>query len=190
MLKWEAVVDEPEVKVYAHGLKGETTPGGPPGEAPATAVVSYQGVKVLLRFAPGDLYGEGDVQEMWIRPGTEPLEPRVLRRVAPQAEMLLAFARSAMRLLAPPDEDGKFNVEQRWATWQASADALREVGRTRRGLSDRFYRTIADQYTTLIAEGEPNPVKTLGEIHHVTISAASRWIKEARRREYIKEDSK
>jgi hypothetical protein len=27
-------------------------------------------------------------------------------------------------------------------------------------------------------------VKALGEIHHVTISAASRWVKEARQRRY------
>ena len=34
-------------------------------------------------------------------------------------------------------------------------------------------------------EGEPHPVKALSEFHHVTISAASRWVKEARRRGYI-----
>lgn len=181
--------EEPQVVVHAHGLPDEVTRGGPPGEAPATAVVTYRGVEIQLRFARGDLYGEGDVQEIRIRPGTEPLEPRVLRRIAPQAELFLAFARSAMRLLAPPDADGKFNVEKRWATWSASADALREHGKTRRGLSDRFYRTIADQYTTLVAEGEPNPVKTLAEIHYVSISAASRWLKEARRRGYVKEVS-
>lgn len=177
--------EEPQVVVHAHGLPGETTRGGPRGEKPATAVVSYRGMKVLLRFAPGDLFGEGDVQEIRICPDTEPLEPLVVRRIVPQAELLLAFARNAMRLLAPPDADGRFNVEERWATWQASLEALREVGRTRRGLSDRFYRTIADQYTTLVAEGSPSPVKTLGEIHHVTISAASRWLKEARSRGYV-----
>ena len=177
--------EEPEVEVYAHGLRGETTRGGPPGEAPATAVIKHDGVKVILRFAPGDLYGEGDVREVWIRPDVEPLEPRVLRRIAPAAELYLAFARSSMRLLAPPDEEGKFNVEERWATMRASADALRELGRTRRGLSDRFYETIADQYATLIAEGERHPVKRLAAIHHVTISAASRWVTGARARGYV-----
>jgi len=36
-----------------------------------------------------------------------------------------------------------------------------------------------------VSEGEAHPVKALGEIHHVTISAASRWVKEARRRGYV-----
>jgi hypothetical protein len=30
-------------------------------------------------------------------------------------------------------------------------------------------------------------VKTIGQLHQATISTASRWIKEARRRGYIKE---
>lgn len=181
--------DKPRVKVYGHGLPDETTLGGPPGEAPTTAVVSHNGVKVVFRFARGDVFGEGDVQEIWIRPDTEPLEPRVLGRVGRLSALYLAHVRATMRLLAPPDEKGRFNVEERWARMRASGKALREAGRTRRGLSDPFYRLIAEQYQRLVADGEPYPVKTLAEIHDVTISAASRWITEARRRGYIKEPS-
>jgi hypothetical protein len=34
-------------------------------------------------------------------------------------------------------------------------------------------------------EGEPHPVKTISETHHVSISPASRWVKEARARRLI-----
>jgi hypothetical protein len=45
-----------------------------------------------------------------------------------------------------------------------------------------FYWVIAANYRALVAGGEPHPVKALAAQHHVTISAASRWLKEARRR--------
>jgi hypothetical protein len=71
--------------------------------------------------------------------------------------------------------------------WLKTSQALRDLGSTRRGLSPDHYRQVADQYAWLLAEGEKHPVKALGEMHHVTISAASRWIKEARRRGLIDE---
>ena len=59
------------------------------------------------------------------------------------------------------------------------------MGTPGRGLGPDFYRAIGEHYNALVAEGERHPVKTLGEIHHVTISAASRWLKEARRRGFL-----
>jgi transposase len=62
---------------------------------------------------------------------------------------------------------------------------LREIGTTRRGLGDEFYRLVAQSYRAFAAEAEPYPVKALAEMHHVVISTASRWINEAKRRGYI-----
>ena len=125
----------------------------------------------MPRFAPDDFFGEGPLQELRLLPDAEELKPRILRRFAPQAELYLAYARAGMRM-----EDV-----------QAAAAALREAGGPGRGHGGEFYRKIATNYRALTAEGEPHPVKALAEIHHVSISAASRWITEARRRGYIAE---
>ena len=70
---------------------------------------------------------------------------------------------------------------------RAAAETLRHIGRPGRGLSDDFFRLVAAHYTALVAEGEKYPVKALGEAHHGTISTASRWVTEARRRGYLPE---
>jgi hypothetical protein len=43
------------------------------------------------------------------------------------------------------------------------------------------------EYEALVADGEKHPVKTLAEKHNVTISAASHWLREARRRGLLPE---
>jgi hypothetical protein len=97
----------------------------------------------------------------------------VLRQFAPRSPLYLQYARAAM---TDNDDD-----------WTGSLRALREIGATRRGLGDEFYRQIGSNYAAITAEGEPHPVKALAEMHHVVISTASRWITEARRRGYITE---
>jgi hypothetical protein len=119
-----------------------------------------------------------------VLPGTDRLEPKVLRRFAPQAEQYLAYARAAMQLFGPEG-----TPESRWERFRSAGQTLREIGGPGRGLSDEFYRRIAQNYEALTAEGEPHPVKALSEIHHVTISAASRWIKGAKLRGYISKDA-
>src|SRR4051794_9822587 len=89
---------EPAVSVYPKGVEAEF-PDGPP-----TAVLRHNGVRLELRFAPGDFYGEGPIDELRLLADVDELTPRVLRRVAPDAELYLAFARSAMRLLGPEDD--------------------------------------------------------------------------------------
>jgi hypothetical protein len=64
----------------------------------------------------------------------------------------------------------------------AALEALRHVDKTRRGLSDRFLRNVAELYGSLVAEGEAYPVKALAASQHVDKSTASRWISAARRR--------
>jgi hypothetical protein len=60
--------------------------------------------------------------------------------------------------------------------------ALRQVGKTRRGLGNDFLRIIAMQYEALVAEGERYPIKALAAAMSADKSTASRWVKEARRR--------
>jgi hypothetical protein len=165
------VTGEPTAVAYPLGLEDEF-PNGPP-----VAVLTHRGVRLELRFAPGDVRGEGHVQEMRILPDTDELTPRALRQFAPDAELYLQFARSAMRFFGPDDDP-----QTRHRKLADSARALRELGGPGRGLSDEFYLRIAQTYRALREEGEPHPIKTIGERHHGTISAASRWVKEARKR--------
>ena len=167
--------EEPDVFVYPRGLR-EEFPEGPP-----TAVITHRGCRLILRFAEGDLAGAGNLQELRLLPDTETLEPRVLRQFAPEAETYLAYARAAMRLF-----DSGVPFDTRQENLAGAVEALREIAGPGRGLTDNFYRTIATSYQALVDEGEPHPIKTLGEKNHVTISAASRWVKEARRRGFIK----
>lgn len=154
----------PDVTVYPHGR--ETFDKGPP-----EVVIEDHGCELVLVFP--DRTGDGNILELRLRPAAEKLEPRVLRRFAPDAEHYVALARAALRW---KHEDARGAVE-----------ALRSIGRPGRGLTDAFYRTIAWEYDTLLAEGEQHPVKAISEKHHVTISAASRWLKEARRRGLVDE---
>ena len=175
-------MSEVGVDVYPRGLKGEF-PEGPP-----TAVVTHRGLKLALRFAPCDFAGEEGLRKLEVLPETdETLEPRALRQFAPQTELYLAYARAAMRLFGTrlDASEPEADLSRRYDAISAAGEILREIGRPGRGLSDEFYRTIALHYLTLIEEGEPHPIKTLGETHHVSISAASRWVKGARERGYL-----
>jgi hypothetical protein len=64
----------------------------------------------------------------------------------------------------------------------AALEALRESGKARRGLSDDMLRIVVDDYKTLIADGEPHPIKALANLRSVDKSTASRWVTAARRR--------
>ena len=57
-----------------------------------------------------------------------------------------------------------------WGDAQTALEALRQIGRPGRGLSDDFYRLVAQQYKALVAEGEKYPVKALAEAQPVHIS--------------------
>lgn len=151
------------VSVYPQGR--DSFPDGP-----TEVVIRDRECELVLVFDGRG--GDAGLVELRVVPdAADVLEPRVLRRFAPQADLYVAAARAAMRW----DFD-----EQRGVL-----EALRIIGRPGRGLTDDFYRQIGKKYAALVSEGEPHPVKALGEIHHVTISAASRWIKEARRRGYV-----
>jgi hypothetical protein len=61
---------------------------------------------------------------------------------------------------------------------------LRKAGTTRRGLSDDFYRLVAESYLVLVVKGEP-PVTALAVRQDVDKSTASRWIDGARTRGFL-----
>ena len=71
----------------------------------------------------------------------------------------------------------------------AALRTLRERSFTRRGLSDRHLRYVAEIYKSLVTEGERYPVKALAAAQHVVISTASRWVTAARARGFLDEDA-
>src|SRR5262245_51006389 len=76
---------------------------------PTRAVeIEHRGAKLLVRFQEGDVAGEQLPLSFEIHPDVEPLEPRVLRRFAPQAELYTALARSALRMIPFSDPVGEF----------------------------------------------------------------------------------
>jgi hypothetical protein len=149
-------------------LDSETVVRTPHSKADARTSVSMKdrGCELVVFFAdPGR---QGPVLEFRIVPGEEELAPHALRRFMPQAPLYVTYARAVMS-----DKEGD---------WLATSKALRDFGSTRRGLTDDFYRLVSGNYAALLAEDEKYPVKALSEMHHVSISAASRWLTEARRR--------
>lgn len=181
------MTEEPKARVYPRGL-GDEFPHGPP-----TVVITHRGCRFVLRFAEGDLAGEGELQRLEVLPlDSDTLEPRALRQFAPVTELYVAYARAGMRLLGagPLDEgDPEADWELRTADVRGASEALRQVGGPGRGLGEPFFRLIARHYTALVSEGERHPVKAIGEIHHVTTSAASRWVTEAKRRGLVPKEA-
>jgi hypothetical protein len=90
-----------------------------------------------------------------------------------------------MRTIGPPESLGGDPLEQRWEAFADATKPLLDFANRGRALPPRFYEMIAVEYRQMVEDGEPHPVKRLGERHHATISAASRWVKEARRRELL-----
>ena len=149
-----------ETNIYAP----RSSPDGPDDERVCVSMKT-EGLELRLYFA--DLSAEGPVLELRLLPELEQLEPKALRRLIPTAPLYAQYARAAIRF---EREDVRGAVQ-----------ALRQVGRPGRKLGAEFYRHIARHYEALVAEGEPHPVKALGLMHNVSISAASRWITEAKR---------
>jgi hypothetical protein len=115
--------------------------------------------------------GRAAVVEISVRPAGERPAAAVFSALVPLAPLYIQYAR-ALTTFEPFE-------------YVKKAEALRDLGSTRRGLPDEHYRVVAQHYASLVAEGEPYPVKAMARLHSVTQAAASRWIKEAKRRGYI-----
>jgi hypothetical protein len=158
------------MKVYPHGDHPDW-PKGPP-----TVSIKHRGIELRLVFkgkAKRRRDEQLDLAKVEFLPDTAKLEPRVLRKFASQADLYVASAQAALRV------DSKGVREK--------VEALRELGRPGRGLTDEFYRQIAEEYDAMVAGGEPHPIKALAASHTAVISTASRWVAGAKRRGLIEE---
>src|SRR5690349_17253960 len=117
---------------------------------PAEVILRLHGAELVLALPAS---GEGELLELRLLPGFEPLTPTVLRRFMPRAPLFLECAR---RLL-----------QHRFDDAEEAMRALREIGATRRGYSDDFIRIIGKEHRALVAEGERYPIKALAEAHSV-----------------------
>src|SRR5438552_3933276 len=124
------------------------TPNGDP-DAPADdrfrVVIRTHGCKLVLCFA--DLGRQGPLLELSVLPDSAELTPQALREFMPRAPLYMLYARAVMT--------------DNTAEWRAVSKALRDMGSTRRGLTDEWYRLVATNYRALQAENEPHPVKAL-----------------------------
>lgn len=139
---------------------------------PRLSVAMIESGATVTLFFPADTgwSGEANPLEIRIEPheGKDPFEPW---RLMPKLPLYLSYARAT---LAHRDDDIR-----------SALHALRELGTSRRGLGDEFYRLIAQTYEAIVGEGERYPVKALAESQPVDVSTASRWIKETRRRGFL-----
>jgi hypothetical protein len=131
---------------------------------PRTSVaIQEEGATLTLFFEPD---GDAPLVEVRLSPtAAGAFEPW---RLLPQLPLHLKYARASLA--------------HRSGDVAAALDVLRQHGSTRRGLSDKFLKIVAEKYESLVAEGEPYPVKALAAIQHVDKSTASRWIRAARER--------
>ena len=139
------------------------------GDGRTSITMRDEGVEIVLFFA--DLSGEGEVLEVRVLPGSDPISPQVMTRIGTRFALYAQYARAALR----------------WETEsvRSTLASLRSLGRTSRGLPPDHYIQVARFYDALVAEGARHPVKALAEALHTDISNASRWRKECIRRGLI-----
>jgi len=95
-----------------------------------------------------------------------------------------SFARLA-RMLPMYVEYALAEIEWKSGDKVKALEALRDAGKSRRGLPDKFYEEIGAEYLSRVAKGDPHPIKSIADERPVHKSRASRWVSEARRRGYI-----
>jgi hypothetical protein len=159
----------PEVVVHTFGR--DPRDFGNPDSGPSV-VLRERGLEIELVFE--SRRGDSPLLELRVLPDkAKQLEPEKVREVVPPIGLYLAAARAAL--------------EWNFAEARDLTEALRQIGRPGRGHSDDFFRSLAIEYEVLVKRGEKHPVKTIAGHHSVGISAASRWLKEVRRRGYLPE---
>jgi hypothetical protein len=127
---------------------------------------------VNVGFEIGREFGvEPGVSRALLEEELEPIDPVTLQRIAGNYGAYLQVALSALTI----KNEGMTGALR----------LLRGPGAKPARLTDDFYRLVASDYEARRAAGEPHLVKALSKAHHVTPGAASRWVKEARRRGYI-----
>ena len=173
-------MDEPMVIVKRGGVGSAKERAEFPTPA---AVITHRGCRLVIRFAgEDDVAGKGPLRSVEILPEDGALEPSAARQFIPQFARYLSYAQAGMRILGDLDAE---QTEANWERYKRAAEPLRDLGGPGRALPPRFFQLIADEYRELVGDGERHPIKAISERHVVTISAASRWVKEARRRGFL-----
>lgn len=104
-----------------------------------------------------------------------PVDPGVLERVAAQYPRYLKVARDALA----------FELD---AAWEDLATIKR--GRGRRGLTDDFLRRIGAEVDDWRRRDERHVATRIATAHVVDLSTASRWIKKATEKGFVKEEQR
>jgi hypothetical protein len=148
---------------------------------PVRVHIQEGGGEIVLHFA--DMSGEGDVLAVEINPRRAPdsldewdstkvrrtrgsVDLDAVRRFGRNYALYIEYARAAITW----DREGSTTALR----------ALRDVGRTRRGLNPDFLSPIATEYRAEVSAGNSQPLKTLAERHFVDVSTVSRWIRRCR----------
>lgn len=100
-----------------------------------------------------------------------PLEPGEVARIVKSLPVYAAYARA--------------HIEMDRTEVSKTLEILSEIGTTRRGLPGTHFRVIANEYDLRVRDGDSAPITSIAAAHNVTKSTASRWVKEARRRNLI-----
>jgi hypothetical protein len=103
----------------------------------------------------------------------EPLDPMTVARIASRYTSYLRIAEEVIAL----DRGGAVEAVRQ----------LRGPGVKPARLSDDFYRLIGADYEQRRASGVSAPLQELADAHHVDKSTASRWVKTAKQRGYVRE---
>ncbi len=111
------------------------------------------------------------------------LDPAQVTQAMADLELYVLYARAMMLIEYAGDPDRVTDFPARRRQLGAALEMLRDLGRTRRGLTDTFYRLIGQWYS----QQQEHPIVNIARGQNVDISTASRWVKEARQRGYIKE---
>ena len=169
MLDKDTVIRHPHAATKARGQKARI-------DDPRTSVaMQEEGATLTLFFDPDRaMAGDAALLEVRLEPAADgQFEPW---RLLPRLPLHMTYARA---ILAWRHDDAA-----------TALDALRELGSTRRGLSDNFLSTVAHIYASLVAEGERYPIKALAAAQHVDKSTASRWVTTARQRGFLTEEER
>jgi hypothetical protein len=143
-----------------------------PTEPTRDVVIRDAGMRVVVEF-PSDARFGSEAAVVAIRLEPEDGEPFEPARLAPELGVYVERARA--------------KLAQNQSERVAALETLGEIGGKRRGHPPEFYENVARQYEDIVSGGTQSPVGDLADANGVKISAASRWLKEARDRKFIAE---
>jgi hypothetical protein len=144
------------------------------GDGPPRVHMRERGWDVIMVFGePVERLGDGDLVEVRLVPDSSAPDRANLSELMPRGALYEKYARATM--------------QHKFGESRALLEAILETRKPRSALPDEFYRAIATTHSALLTTGERHPIKAIATMHAKTISAASRWVTEAKRRGYIED---